>query len=125
MRSAASLLTLTLACTPSPSGDDEAMTDTGTDTSSDTDTGTDTETGAACELPENATPSETASLSIVNNRDVAIYVIPYSSFFCNYGQVERSMSAAPQRCGSTRAPTRPTARVRCATLAAPTAATWG
>lgn len=85
----APLLTLTLACSPSPSSDDDsqATSETGSDTSSDT--------GSVCEPPPNATPSEMATLAIRNDRDVPIYVLPYSSFGCNYGKVEIEVGGAP------------------------------
>lgn len=96
--SSIAILTLSAACAASRTGTDEATGESsgetdGSETASDV--GTDTDTGGVCELPENATPSETATISIVNNRDVAIYVIPYSSFGCNYGQVEIEVDGAP------------------------------
>ena len=58
-------------------------------------TATDTD-GEACELPGDATPSgETALITIRNERDAAIFVMPYSSFTCNYGKVEIDVGGAP------------------------------
>jgi hypothetical protein len=61
-----------------------------------TPTSGESETDGVCEPPENATPSgETATFTIRNDRDVAIYVLPYSSFGCNYGKVEIDIGGAP------------------------------
>jgi hypothetical protein len=80
------LLSLSSACSTSSSGDG----DTSTSTSE-----TDSETGSACEPPADATPSETAMITIRNDRAEQIYVLPYSSFGCNYGQVEIEVDGAP------------------------------
>lgn len=54
------------------------------------------DTGEICELPQDATPgTETAVFTIRNDRDVAIYVTPYSTFGCNYGKVEIDVGGEP------------------------------
>lgn len=105
MRATARLLPLTsvfmLACPSTPAGDDEASDDSSSDTASETspdtgtDTGTDTDTGEVCEPPPNAMPTDMATISIRNDRAVPVYVMPYSSFFCNYGKVEIELGGAP------------------------------
>lgn len=97
MRSASPLLTLTalllLACPSTPASDDEASDDSTSDTASET--SPDTDTGEVCEPPPNATPTDTAMISIRNDRAVPVYVMPYSSFICNYGKVEIEIAGEP------------------------------
>lgn len=99
MRATARLLPLTsvfmLACPSTPAGDDEASDDSSSDAESETSPDTDTDTGDVCEPPPNATPTDTAMISIRNDRAVPVYVMPYSSFFCNYGKVEIELGGAP------------------------------
>lgn len=87
MRSAAVIslvmLSLSTACSWAPSGSEQGSEDT------------DTDTGEVCEPPVNATPSETATIRVRNDRDVQIYVLPYSSFSCNYGKVEIDVAGEP------------------------------
>ena len=67
------LLALTIACSSS-SGEEAASN--GTDS-----TGTATDTGGpACELPQSAMATETAMITIRNDRATQIYVLPYSPF---------------------------------------------
>jgi hypothetical protein len=80
-------LVLGSACASNPSGSEQAEDDSGTADG--------TETGGACEPPANATPDQMAVISITNTRNVPIYVIPYSSFGCNYGKVEISVGDQP------------------------------
>lgn len=91
VRNAFGLLTLialgsSSACASDPSG---------SEVSDESGTADDSETGGVCEPPANATPDQTAVISIVNTRDVPIYVVPYSSFGCNYGKVEISVDDEP------------------------------
>lgn len=76
------------------------VTDTDTFTTSETTDETTDETtetdGGVCELPQNEELSgETATFNIRNDRDAAIYVLPYSSFICNYSQVEIDVGGEP------------------------------
>lgn len=66
-----------------------------TDTSGPTDTDTDTDADA-CELPQDEPlGDELATFTIRNERDAAVYVLPYSSFGCNYSQVEIDVGGEP------------------------------
>jgi len=66
------------------------------DNAADTTETTSTETaGQACEIPANATPAAAVPIRVTNERDVAIYVLPYSSFGCNYGKVEIELGGEP------------------------------
>lgn len=87
-RVASAILPLSLAvglgCGPS------SATDDGSDESETTDTSSNT-----CEPPMNATPTDMATFTIRNDRDVVVYVVPYSSFGCNYGKVEIDIGGQP------------------------------
>lgn len=67
-------------------------TDSDTFTTSET---TDTD-GGVCELPQNEElGDELATFTVRNDRDAAIYLLPYSSFGCNYSQVEIDVAGEP------------------------------
>jgi hypothetical protein len=83
------VLVLGSACASNPSGSEQAEDDSGTAGDSGTDT------GGACELPTNAMPDQMAVITINNARDVPVYVIPYSTFGCNYGKVEIEVGGEP------------------------------
>lgn len=82
------------ACASNPSGSEQASDESGT-ASDESETAGDSETGETCEPPVNATPDQTAIISIRNARDVPVYVLPFSSFGCNYGKVEIEVGGAP------------------------------
>src|SRR5690606_34298035 len=58
------MLSVCTACSSAPSGTEQGSEDT------------DTDSGEVCEPPVNATPSETATIRVRNDRDVQLYVLP-------------------------------------------------
>lgn len=99
---AIAVFTVCLACSDTAVGDERSettnssMSETETEGDSESSESSETSEGEdVCELPANASPDAAVPISIRNDRDVAIYAMPYSSFGCNYAQVEIDIDGAP------------------------------
>ena len=91
---AAAALLSSIGCAVRTPADEVGDDSTSTSTDTNAETGTDT-SDEVCDPPANAAPMGAAPIRVTNNRDVQIYVMPYSSFGCNYGKVEIEVEGEP------------------------------